>query len=188
MGYHRAGFDVIGVDNCPQPHYPFSFYQADALEFLATHGQEYDVIHASPPCQEYSKLKGLKTKTYPDLVDPIRIALKKTGRPWIIENVPGAPLQNALTLCGSMFGLGVRRHRLFECNPQIAFAPFTCNHNKKIISVVGSGYIAREGRAAMGIDWMTKKELSQAIPLAYTEYIGRTLLRLLSRGPDGRSV
>lgn len=197
MGYHRAGFEVVGVDINPQPRYPFEFYQADALEFCAEHGAEFDVIHASPPCQVYSVTRSLATREHPDLVADTRAALQATGKLYIIENVPGAPLHNPLLLCGTMFGLRVIRHRLFECWPVICFSPATCQHNGTVsgnrhfpgvrktlqnfdfLTVVGNDYIAEDGRRAMGIDWMTKKELSQAIPPAYTEWLGSQMLTRL---------
>lgn len=197
MGYYRAGFtDITGIDIKPMKRYPFKFIQADALEYLEEHGREYDVIHASPPCQVYSITKNLKTitKTYPDLIDKIRIVLLEIGRPYVIENVVGAPLLNPLMLCGSMFGLGVIRHRLFESAPPIWFSPASCRHGRvlpmwwatrkkfleqgrqhQFICVAGDSFLVSEGRKAMGIDWMTRKELAQAIPPAYTEFIGRQL-------------
>lgn len=194
MGYHLADFDVVGVDIMPQPHYSFEFHQADALQFLSQHGSEYDVIHASPPCQEYSVTASLKSGNYPELIEPIRSALMQTGKPYIIENVPGAPLVNPLMLCGTMFGLRVIRHRLFETSWGEMISPLTCNHNGNVsgnrnikgkrkdlnnfrfLTIVGNDYIAEDGRKAMGINWMTRKELSQAIPPAYTKYIGGLLL------------
>ena len=203
MGYHRAGFDVTGVDIAPQPRYPFAFIQADALEYVREHGHEYDVIHASPPCQAYSATLPIRGNEHPDLVAPVRALLMATGRPFIIENVPGAPLENPLTLCGTMFGLRVIRHRLFEIHPEpIWFPPEPCCHNGKAtsasnrtpgktngfatghsyITVVGNSYLIADGRAAMGIDWMTRRGLSQAIPPAYTEWIGRQILPLMGEG------
>jgi DNA (cytosine-5)-methyltransferase 1 len=202
MGYHRAGFDVVGVDINPQPRYPFAFVQGDALEYVAAHGHEFDAIHASPPCQAYSVTKSLTTKAHPELVPQTRALLRATGKPYVIENVPGAPLVDALTLCGTMFGLDVIRHRLFECSHPIYFPPATCAHAGKtangrslrakgitrnptqadgfrFITVTGHGYNVTDGRQAMGIDWMTQAELSQAIPPAYTEYIGHYLMGVL---------
>jgi DNA (cytosine-5)-methyltransferase 1 len=196
MGYHRAGFDVVGVDIKPQPRFPFTFVQADALEYCAAHGHEFDVIHASPPCQAYSVTKSIHGNDHPDMVASTRKALQATGKPWVIENVVGAPLFSPLMLCGSMFpGLRVYRHRLFESNPQLHFAPASCHHTFKMpaskgqyhelngsnfITCVGHNFKAADGRIAMGIEWMTRAELSQAIPPAYTEYIGRQLLQALS--------
>ena len=199
MGYHRAGFEVTGVDIAPQKNYPFEFVQTDALEYLAEHGKNFDVIHASPPCQEYSVTKALpNVGEHPDLVEPVRDLLLASGRPFVIENVPGAPLQNPLLLCGSMFGLPLIRHRLFECRPPIWFPPGPCqcnhlytashrgfsafNNGATAITIAGNNYSLADGLRAMGIDWMTKKELSQAIPPAYTEFIGRHIMQRTLQG------
>jgi DNA (cytosine-5)-methyltransferase 1 len=195
FGYHLAGFDVVGVDIEPQKHYPFGFVQADAIEYIAEHGHEFDVIHASPPCQAYSVTKSLTSNDHPRLIEATRHVLIKTGKPYVIENVEGAPLINALMLCGSMFpGLRVYRHRLFECNPQIWFPPASCNHNysmpaskgayhalekQEYITCVGNSFKASDGRIAMQIDWMTREELAQAIPPAYTKWIGEQLRKEL---------
>lgn len=199
MGYYRAGFtEIVGIDNRPMPRYPFEFVLGDALEYVAAHGHEFDCIHASPPCQKYSITRNLKTTRddYPDLVALTRERLKSIGIPFVIENVPGAPLENPLMLCGTMFGLGVFRHRLFETNPAIWFAPMSCSHNGrampmwwasrkkflaqgreyKYMTVAGNSFLISEARRAMGIDWMTRAEIAQAIPPAYTEYIGRYLI------------
>ncbi len=204
MGYHRAGFEVVGVDIRPQPHYPFEFHQIDALELMAEHFDRWDVrgwdsqtfsaIHASPPCQAYSvatKVHGAaQVATHPDLVAPTRDALDRTGLPYVIENVPGAPLRGSLLLCGSMFGLEVRRHRIFEGAVPM-MAPLGCNHTDAAVPVYGhTGAGANRGRErergrsngvadwrrAMDIDWMTVNELAEAIPPAYTEWIGTQLL------------
>ena len=199
VGYARAGFEMTGVDIEPQPHFPYRFVQADALTYLAEHWSEYDFIHASPPCQGYSITRYLKTTRtdHPMLIEPTREALMATGSPYVIENVSRAPLINPLVLCGSMFGLGVLRHRLFECNPPIWFPPGPCHHigpgmpmwwkSRRValetgktfayITVAGRSYLMPEARRAMGIDWMVRDELSQAIPPAYTEYIGNYLMR-----------
>jgi hypothetical protein len=195
MGYHRAGFEVVGVDINPQPHYPFEFHQADAMTYPL---EGFDAIHASPPCQKFSITANLaraqgKKASEVDLLTPIRPLLEATGLPYVIENVKGAPLRDPLTLCGSTFGLGVRRHRLFESN--IAFlGSGPCRHQEQgrpigIYYSIGDeipqgGKTAaslEEGQAAMGIDWMTWKELKEAIPPAYTEWIGRQLLAAIGR-------
>jgi DNA (cytosine-5)-methyltransferase 1 len=145
MGYHLAGFEVAGVDIKPQKRYPFTFIQGDALAYVAAHGHEYDAIHASPPCQAYSVLKHLSNGTHPDLVDATRDALQDTGKPYVIENVVGAPLRWPLLLCGSMFGLQtpcgaqLRRHRLFESNI-LLMSPSHCQHGNQTIMVAGHDY------------------------------------------------
>jgi DNA (cytosine-5)-methyltransferase 1 len=199
MGYHRAGFDVVGVDCRPQKHYPFQFHQADAFEYLEAHGHEFDVIHASPPCQAFTDLKRMyNAKQHPDLLTPMREVLRLTGKPYVIENVEGAPMQNYFTLCGSMFTLGtqdaeLRRHRRFEANWLALMIP-QCQHGRRarVIGVYGGhgrdrrrtvntqDFSVEDRRTAMGIDWMTGAELSQAIPPAYTEWIGMQLVNLLT--------
>jgi DNA (cytosine-5)-methyltransferase 1 len=188
MGYYRAGFDVVGVDIQPQKNYPFKFIQDDAMTFPL---DGFDLIHASPPCQRYSRAnRGLgNTSNYPDLIEPLRERLQ--GRIYVIENVPGAPLVQPITLCGSMFGLRtesgwLRRHRWFEL-PLVVLAPGCCHPRGMSIGVYGRGtnsYHRRklgrnirvdEQREAMGIDWMPRRELTQAIPPAYTEWIGRRI-------------
>ncbi len=199
MGYHRAGFDVVGVDIKRQKRYPFEFVQADAIEYILAHGHEYDIIHASPPCQFYSVTAPLSNGNHPDLVGPTRVALLEVGKPYVIENVVGAPLINPLMLCGTMFGLRVQRHRLFEIWPNpIWFPPHPCKHDGlatgnhlrrsgdtrtpgfkdgyNFITVAGNNYLVADGQLAMDIDWTTKAELSQAIPPAYTEWIGKQLM------------
>jgi DNA (cytosine-5)-methyltransferase 1 len=196
MGYHRAGFDVVGVDINPQPHYPFEFHQADAMTFPL---DGFDAIHASPPCQRYTVARKIHDsgERHPDLVDATRERLVVAGVPWVIENVIGAPLQQAVVLCGTMFGLKVFRHRLFESNVML-FAPPHPQHDGSTgstngystrargrngyICVAGNNYIRTEGAEAMGVDWhMTRRELSNAIPPAYTEFIGRQLLAALEQ-------
>lgn len=204
-GYVRAGFEIVGVDIEPQPNYPFKFIQMDAIEFLRTSDlSEFDAIHASPPCQKYSRVQSLgkarngSYKEHPDLVDPTRDLLIKIGKPYIIENVVGAPLINPITLCGSMFDLKVYRHRLFETNFRVNVPQHTPHRDqtpsagngispKGFISVCGTGGVkgmtAKEiisyWSYAMGIDWMNRKELAQAIPPAYTEFIGKQLMTYL---------
>lgn len=189
MGYWLAGFDVCGVDAAKQPRYPFPFFQADALEFLALYGSRYDAIHASPPCQAYSTLaKRWPDREYPDLVEPTRELLVASGRPYVIENVVGAPLVDPVMLCGSMFGLGaedaqLRRHRAFETNWPLR-EPEDCAHDeRRTLSVAGhAGHAGRNGsgtsaerREAMGIPWLPSETLSEAIPPQYTEFIGKQL-------------
>lgn len=193
MGYHRAGFEVVGVDIKKQKRFPFEFIQADALEMLENKAflDSFDVIHASPPCQTHSATKHLrnaqgKTTTKIDLIPQTRAALIASGKPYVIENVPGAPLINPIQMCGSSFGLTVRRHRLFECNYELIGS--ICDHKKqgKPVGIYGSmrdeipggGHTAKtieQAREAMGIDWMIWGELVEAIPPAYTEFIGKQL-------------
>ena len=203
VGYHRAGFEVVGVDISPQPHYPFTFLQGDALEwaYMARHGR-WDVIHASPPCQHYSDLahRNGNADEWPDLIPAVRELLIESGLPWVIENVEGAPLIDPITLCGVSFdGLRVIRHRLFASNvplTQPAHQPhplvYTMDKRKAhygkldertaYVSVNGGGNCSvAAARDAMGIDWMTKNELNEAIPPAYTEWIGAQLLASLER-------
>lgn len=187
VGYHRAGFEVIGVDLKPQPRYPFTFIQADALEFAANFDwSKVAAVHASPPCKAFTKLAALHDVEHPDLLTPTRRILQKSGRPWVIENVPGAPLRPDLVLCGEMFDLGVRRHRWFETDPSLFSLMPPCQHDQLVVSVCGmpGGTSARDGvkpklaewKRAMDINWMSARELSQAIPPAYTQFIGEQLL------------
>jgi len=199
MGYHRTGFDVVGVDIERQPHYPFRFYQGDAMDtatwLAATEGwSAVDAVHASPPCQAFSvasKYKGTAHK-HRDLLTGTRELLVSAGVPWVIENVPGAPMRADYLLCGCMFDCpGLRRERWFETSWQ-GFALNLCHdHREPVITVAGHGppsWVRREARPvtvadwrkAMGIDWMTRDELAQAIPPAYTEYIGARLLEHLA--------
>lgn len=200
MGYSRAGFDVVGVDIAEQPNYPFEFHRDDAIEFCIKHGHEFDAIHASPPCQRYSVGTPARNRDqHPDLISATREAIQRYSVPYIIENVPGAPLRAAIMLCGSMFGLRsslgavLRRHRLFETTFFVLVEP--CTHQLgATASVVGSGtpsgtraslgrnVSVAERRELMGIDWMTREELSQAIPPAYTEFLGRKLFAILETG------
>jgi DNA (cytosine-5)-methyltransferase 1 len=203
VGYARAGFEVVGVDNRPMPSYPFEFHHADALEFLAAHGGEFDAIHASPPCHAYVQWNGINKEKHgslpehPDLVAETRAGLEAIEMPWVIENVVGSPLHRPITLCGSMFGLGVRRHRLFESSV-ILFRPGRCQHTRNEIAVYGKldgrrvwtradGSESRaaktigQAQSAMGIDWMPLETLTQAIPPAYTEYIGKQLIRVCQK-------
>ena len=192
-GYHLAGFDVVGVDIEPMRDYPFEFHQSDALEYLASHGHEFDVIHASPPCQAYSSMQHIwkNIDEHPDLVEPTRDLLLKTGKPYIIENVVGAPLRVDLMLCGTMFGLEIIRHRIFESNIPMPLLVPACNHSKVYDPWHGKKD-ANKFRKAMGIHWMKdvgggrrKGTLSLAIPPAYTKYIGEIArAHLTPREPD----
>ncbi len=195
VGYYRAGFDVFGVDIKPQKHFPFEFHRADALEYMREHGKEFDAIHVSPPCQKYSRMSNCRiglSKTYPDLIEMVRNTLPLPGgSPWIIENVAGAPLRNPIILCGSMFGLKTYRHRFFESNVPLAppiHPPHVTPTSKAghwnpgtLVSVCGNCAPIALSREAMGIGWMNRDELSEAIPPAYTEFLGRQLIRLIER-------
>lgn len=191
MGYSRAGFDVTGVDSRPQRHYPFRFIQADAMTFPLN---GYDIVHASPPCQRYS-ISSPEPLRHPDLLPAVRERLIASRvRWWIIENVPGAPMRIDYRLCGCMFGLPhLRRQRWFETSWRPYELRPVCHHIGPSISVVGTGTTSgnraawgrtisiEEKRAAMGIDWMNRDELSQAIPPAYTQYIGERLRAAMIR-------
>lgn len=189
-GLENAGFEVTGVDIYPQLNYPVkrlgfagaTFIRADALEFDLS---GYDLIWASPPCQRYIRSGLVNKGGRPDLIGAVRERLQQSGTTWIIENVPGAPLRRDVELCGSMFGLPVRRHRWFETSwPFSALTP-ACDHSEPAVGVYGHPHGKRGAwpgmlpgslaswSAAMGIDWMTAKELSQAIPPAYAEFIAR---------------
>lgn len=185
MGYHRAGFTVVGVDIEPQPNYPFEFVQADAIDYLIDEGNRFDAIHASPPCQAYSNAAKIMKRKHPELIAATRAAMP--SKPWVIENAEGSPLINPITLCGSMFNLGTYRHRLFESS-LVLRVPQHKAHDKpttkmgrppkpgEMMHVVGNFSGVAAARIAMGIDWMTRDELREAIPPAYTEWIGRQLL------------
>jgi DNA (cytosine-5)-methyltransferase 1 len=190
MGYHRAGFDVVGVDIAPQPNYPFEFHQGDAMTYEL---DGFDAIHASPPCQQFSQMSKCRpglAATYPDLVAPTRRRLIATGMPYIIENVVGAPLLDPIMICGSGLGMTLQRHRLFESNVALWSVPCAHGQNawnpayghatgrkRRRVPVIGEWRIRPElQNEAMGIDWMTLTELSEAIPPAYTEHIGAQLL------------
>ena len=224
VGYHRAGFEVVGVDIAPQPDYPFEFHQEDALRvlrwladpldaeipgewLLEEYADLFDAVHASPPCQAFTTLKVMHNAgEHTDLLTPTRDLLKRWGGPYVIENVPGAPMQDYVTLCGTSFGLGVkkygrelRRHRHFETN--FAVMVPACTHQRATIGIYGDhardrrrkpgvrdrgvDFPDREKLAlaqeAMGMPWVTQwRGLSQAIPPAYTEHIGRYLLSVVN--------
>jgi len=197
MGYAKAGFDVIGVDDQPQPHYPFQFFQGDALKWLTDRrwewwGRKPAAVHASPPCQYWSAMSncrpGLASK-YPELIEPTRELLQETGLPWVIENVEGSPLIDPITLCGHMFGLELYRHRLFESNVRL-IEPLHPKHVKPaskaghwtpgtIMSVSGHVAPIALAREVMGIDWMNRDELVESIPPSYAEYVGRQLMEFI---------
>lgn len=187
MGYHRAGFEVVGVDIKPQPHFPFEFHLGDALTYPL---DGFDAYHASPPCQAFS--------TIAKQISQIRQRLIQIDKPFVIENVKGAPLITPIQLCGSWFHLDFHRHRLFESN--IAMMGTPCSHywqkprfrtydkrrNGKLSTVVpvyGHNYQHKMelAKVAMGIDWMEDFELNEAIPPAYTEFIGKFLMQAVIR-------
>lgn len=220
MGLHRAGFEVTGHDVRPQPRYPFRFVQGDALCADLT---GYDFVWASPPCQAHTSMKTMhNAKKHIDLIPATRAKLRQWGGPYIIENVVGAPLENPINLCGTMFGLGcedaeLRRHRIFESN--VRLTALECQHGKRAavmgvygghlrnrirartISVYGEGvrdsvrkmdkgvadFNVHQGREAMGIDWMTIAELCQAIPPAYSEFLGRQIISTLAASRTARA-
>ena len=209
VGYHRAGFDVVGVDLAPQPRFPFDFVQADAMSLDTEYLASFDVVHASPPCQAYSDLaaRNGNADDWPRLIEPVRAMLMATGRPYIIENVEGAPLRNYIVLCGTMFpGLRVLRHRLFETNfiiptPPHGRHPLVHTHDKRkrhygktnewrdFVTVTGGGNCTiAAARDAMGIDWMTKREINEAIPPTYAEYVGRYAMIAVAGTPMRESV
>jgi DNA (cytosine-5)-methyltransferase 1 len=202
MGYHRAGFDVVGVDIAPQPHYPFEFHQADALTWPL---DGFDAIHASPPCQHYTRLRTLpwlRDRVYWQSIPPVLDRIAATAVPWVIENVESRAAMNALgsawVLCGAMFGLRwddgreLYRHRVFASS-EFMLAPGHPKHQTVLVPgrllkdrgrlnngyVVGGHQNGLRAMNALGIDWMTGAELSQAIPPAYTEWIGAQLLRAI---------
>jgi DNA (cytosine-5)-methyltransferase 1 len=195
-GLRRTGFEVTGVDIRPQPHYRGgTFVQADALEFPL---EGYDLIWASPPCQAFTAYKRRQSHVAPcqNLIPAMRARLAGSPALTIIENVSGAPLRQDLVLCGSMFGLDVRRHRLFELSFEIAqlacrhqdqtprFPPASNRRSLRRTVEVGVWRIPLEvQQAAMGIGWMTREELSQAIPPAYSEHIGRCAIAALDHRP-----
>ncbi len=207
VGYHEAGFDVVGVDlfeKNTRSRYPFHSFVGDAVEYANDHGHEYEAIAASPPCHRYSITNAARKADYPDLIGATREALAATGKPYIIENVVGAPLVDPVELCGCMFGMSavdtdgvvlhLRRRRLFESNVALT-APRPHDHEGQewIGGCYGGarrdkyeakherkgGYVPRSKavvQALMGIDWMTWKGMHQAIPPTYTEHLGRQLL------------
>lgn len=210
VGYHRgftaAGFDVeiVGVDHRPQPNYPYAFVQADAMTFPL---DGFDLIHASPPCQAYTAYRRTgNVSAYPDVVAATRERLASAGSAWIIENVPGAPLDEPVLICGSMFDppMNIRRHRLFESNVPLAPPAWPCRHklvapdrfpggrskqrtgsSRGLVRAtieIGSWDVPVDAqREAMGIDWMTLDELSEAIPPEYTRFLAEQIAPMLAK-------
>lgn len=221
-GYQLAGFHVTGVDIRPQPRYAGdTFFQDDALDYIASHGHEYEAVHASPPCQAFTQMsaryrgKGGKADSHPDLLTPTRALLRTFPQPWVIENVPGARrlMRPMIVLHGGMFGLGVHRPRLFESNVLLLAQRTACvRHPVGVYGAKPDGHMTyryrnngmsrdpdgtpryagknvirtarslSEAQEAMGIDWMTWDEIKEAIPPAYTEFIGQQLIRFLGSG------
>ncbi len=195
MGYHRAGFEVVGVDIEPQPRYPYEFHQADAMTYPL---EGFDVVHASPPCQRFASLNQMyNAKEHPDLLTPMLARLGGFSGLWVVENVPQARsvMRVDLMLCGTMFGLGAGdaelwRHRIFQVGQVSVENGRSCAHRvrPRVIGVYGGhgrdrrrkvntqDYSTEQRREAMGIDWMTGEELSQAVPPAFTEHIGHRLM------------
>lgn len=191
MGLSRAGFKVVGVDIKPQPDYPFKFIQADALTFPL---DAYDFIWVSPPCQAFTRARKLQGKSHPDLIKPIRERLIASGKPYVIENVEGAPLISPVMLCGAMFDLRTYRHRLFEANFKI-IPPNHSQHKIKntkmgrppkedeFMHIVGNFSGVAQAQKAMGIKWTGQQGLREAIPPAYSEYIAN---EFLTNNPEGQ--
>lgn len=196
-GYRRAGLQVVGVDiEDKSERNPHRFVQGDALEYLEAHGHEYDLIHASPPCQSYSRALRHMAAPQPKLIDATMALLHKIGKPWIIENVVGAPLANGcdlfgnhgVELCGTMFGLRVYRHRIFQTSFPIA-QPRPCDHSRHAMnphSSAGRDRMYREfGRGdpervwakEMGVEWMSRSGAREAVPPVFTEYIALQFLK-----------
>lgn len=191
-GYVAAGFDVVGVDINPQPHYPYPFYQGGALSYLMNHGHEFDALHASPPCQAFTLCQRIQGNEHPDWITPTREAFIETGKPWIIENVEGAPLIDPVMLCGEMFGLRTYRHRLFESNLPLT-APDHPEHARRTtkmgrpvadgenMHIVGNFTGVDLARQIMEMPWASRDGLREAIPPAYTEFLGAQLLEQIGR-------
>ncbi len=216
-GYRRAGFALYGIDNGPKPlrHYPFPYICMDALEAMDrllrgegltfSNGEtlflaDFAAFHASPPCQKWSNMtkRWARQDGHPDLIIPARISLINFCKPYVIENIEGAPLLDPVMLCGSMFGAWavertyqLRRHRIFETSFETPFAPASCSHSGLALPVYGhaGGSSKRDGlkfpgtdawREGMGIDWMTGNELAEAIPPCFTEYIGKYLMQAVA--------
>lgn len=201
MGYYKAGFNVVGVDIMPQRHYPFTFIQADALVVLrkmieGVTLKTFAAVHASPPCQFYSNTQRIQQNSHPDLIAPTRELLDPLGVPYVIENVMGAKseLIEPVMLCGAMFPeLRVYRHRLFESNVELTVPKHPKHVHKQrkmgrmpepgdFVHVVGNFCGVDYAREAMGIQWMNRNEMSEAIPPAYSKYIGKQLMNHINGG------
>jgi DNA (cytosine-5)-methyltransferase 1 len=198
VGYHQAGFDVVGIDIKPQPNYPFAFLQHDVMKLDPRFLRWFDAIHASPPCQLFTVYRNNSKQTFRsalNLIPETRALLKASERPWVMENVPGAPLERPIRLCGTSFPpLEVRRHRMFESNIELTFPP--CNHgrlterkypgstnrpNGRTVCNIGEYRVPLSlQKKAIGIDWMNLEEISEAIPPAYTQHIGCQLLAAIA--------
>ncbi|MEV7519422.1 SAM-dependent methyltransferase [Streptomyces sp. NPDC091371] len=194
MGYHRAGFEVTGVDKDTQPRYPFGFDQAEAVTFIRTFGTGFDFIHASPPCQHDTDCQRIQNNTHPDLIGPTRDALDSTGRPWVMENVRGAAhkLHRPVMLCGAMFGLKTYRHRYFETGggftlPQLPHPAHTAPQAKMGRPIPDGWYGQFVGnfsgvalaRQVMDVPWMNRDGIRECIPPAYAQWIGAQALAQL---------
>ncbi|WP_438314503.1 SAM-dependent methyltransferase [Streptomyces sp. HUAS TT3] len=191
QGYADAGFDVTGVDITPQPRYPLAFHQGDAIDFIRAHGAGFDFIHASPPCQHYSRTQKIRHRTHPDLIAPTRAALEATGRPWVIENVEEArtELRNPVVLCAAAFGMRTYRHRLFETGGGFTLTPpphpaHTAPLTKmgrprrpgEFAHYVGNFSGVQDARDDMRVPWMNRDGIRECIPPAYTRWIGEQAL------------
>ncbi|MFJ4380075.1 SAM-dependent methyltransferase [Streptomyces albidoflavus] len=194
-GYADAGFEVTGVDIRPQPRYPYTFVQAEAVAFVLAHGAEFDVIHASPPCQHDSDCQRIQGRTHPDLIAPTRTALQASGRPWVLENVRGAvpKLEQPVMLCGPMFGVQTYRHRYFETGGGLTLHQL--NHPAHVVPQAKMGRPVPPGyfgqfvgnfsgvdlaRRVMGVPWMNRDGIRECIPPAYTQRIGHHTLTHLT--------
>ena len=190
-GYVAAGFEVTGVDRDPQARYPFEFVQADALRYLEEHGSEFDFIHASPPCQSYTKAQRIRGNSHPELIKSVRWLLNTSGKPWVIENVPGSErdMGEHITLCGAFFGLHTYRHRLFEAGGGWSLdAPAHLAHTRDVVKMgrplsegdwyhavgnfSGVGYVKND----LNVPWMNRDGIRECIPPVYAEYVGTQFL------------
>jgi DNA (cytosine-5)-methyltransferase 1 len=195
MGYHRAGFDVIGYDIAPQPNFPFEFIQSDALAIEAIEGVA--AIHASPPCQSYLNLGAVNRSmgrkyAHEDLIGRTRELLESTGLPYVIENVADAKpqLRDPVRICGTGLNLPIRRHRLFESNLPLTGIPCAHDRLSTVVQVYGNAGGREHWPAAMGISWMTAAEMCEAIPPSYTEAIGKQLRKRIAymNGPTDNAL